>query len=84
MGDDLRSSGISDAIPKPGLETLPCMPKQFSLLAGYKFNGQNYKQWAITVHIYLQGKGKDNYIAGEAKQPAKSDPNHAKWKLRAV
>lgn len=42
----------------------------------------NSHYWAITVHIYRQGKGKDNYIAGEAKQPVKSDPNHAKWKLK--
>ncbi|MCH98799.1 hypothetical protein A2U01_0019806, partial [Trifolium medium] len=33
----------------------------------YKFNVQKHKQWAITVHIFLQGNSKDDYITSEAK-----------------
>ncbi|KAJ1432328.1 Gag-polypeptide of LTR copia-type, partial [Sesbania bispinosa] len=50
-------------------------------ITGYKLNGQNYIQWARSVRIFLQGKGKEDYITGNAKEPEKEDPTHQKWKL---
>ena len=32
-----------------------------------KLNNQNYTQWARLVCLFLQGKGKEEYITGEAK-----------------
>ncbi|KAJ1386743.1 Retrotransposon gag domain [Sesbania bispinosa] len=50
-------------------------------IIGYKLNSQNYIQWARSVCIFLQGKGKEDYITDNAKEPEKEDPTHQKWKL---
>ncbi|KAJ1442200.1 Gag-polypeptide of LTR copia-type [Sesbania bispinosa] len=50
-------------------------------ITGYKLNGQNYIQWPRSVRIFLQGKGKEDYITSNAKEPEKEDPTHQKWKL---
>ncbi|KAJ1421360.1 Gag-polypeptide of LTR copia-type [Sesbania bispinosa] len=50
-------------------------------ITGYKLNGQNYIQWARSIRIFLQGKEKEDYITGNAKEPEKEDPTHQKWKL---
>ena len=31
--------------------------------------------------LFLQGKGKENYITGDTEEPEKKDPTHQKWKL---
>ena len=70
--------------PKAGEETtnVPNLTEPAILpVTGYKLNGQNYTQWARSVRIYLQGKGKEDYITGESKEPKKNDPNYQKWKL---
>ena len=38
-------------------------------ITGHKLNSQNYTQWARPIRIFLQGKGKEEYITGEAKKP---------------
>ncbi|KAJ1386696.1 Gag-polypeptide of LTR copia-type [Sesbania bispinosa] len=50
-------------------------------ITSYKLNGQNYIQWARSLCIFLQGKGKEDYITDNAKEPEKEDPTHQKWKL---
>ena len=46
-----------------------------------KLNGQNFTQWAQSVRIFLQGKGKEAYITGDSKQPEKGDSNLQKRQL---
>lgn len=46
-----------------------------------KFNGNNYFMWSKSVLIYIQGKGKDEYLTGEVEIPPKSDPHYRKWKI---
>lgn len=62
------------AIPSP-IEG-PTLP-----ITGHKLNGQNFLQWARSVRLFLQGKGKEEYITGDAEQPRKDDPNSQKWRL---
>lgn len=50
-------------------------------ITGHKLNGQNFIQWARSVRIFLEGKGKECYITGESKKPEKDDPKLQKWKL---
>ena len=66
-GSKLETGGSAMTSPIEGT-TLP--------ITGHKLNGQNYTQWARSVRIFLQGKGKEEYITGDAKQPEKDDdPN---------
>ncbi|KAJ1421803.1 Retrotransposon gag domain [Sesbania bispinosa] len=51
------------------------------LIRGKNVYGQNYIQWARSVRTFLQGKGKEDYITENAKEPEKEDPTHQKWKL---
>ena len=46
-----------------------------------KLNNQNYTQWARLVCLFLQGKGKEEYITGEAKKPEKDEAKLKTWKL---
>jgi len=50
-------------------------------ITGHKLNGQNYTQWARSVHLFLQGKGKEEYITDEATKPHEGDAKLKTWKL---
>ena len=71
-GPQLEIGGASLASPVEGT-SLP--------VTSHKLNGQNYTQWAKSVRIFLQGKGKKEYIIGEAKKPKKDEVALKKWKL---
>ncbi|KAJ1409051.1 Gag-polypeptide of LTR copia-type, partial [Sesbania bispinosa] len=36
---------------------------------------KTFIQWARSVRIFLQGKGKAGYISGDSKEPEKGDSN---------
>ena len=50
-------------------------------IIGHKLNGQNYPQWARSVRIFLQGKGKEEYVTNDANRPKKDGADLTKWKL---
>lgn len=81
MAKKQSGSSISDADPKSTAAGSTTSQTETIPITGYKLNGQNYTQWARLVRIFLQGKGKEDYITEETEKPKKSDPNHAKWKL---
>ena len=58
----MESGGATLVSPIEGT-TLP--------ITGHKLNGKNNTQWAKSVLPFLQGKGKDEYVTGEAKAPEK-------------
>jgi osmotically-inducible protein OsmY len=44
-----------------------------------KLNGRNYREWAQSIKLVVEGKGRIGYLTGDAKQPA--DPALLqKWK----
>ncbi|PNX61751.1 always early 2-like protein [Trifolium pratense] len=43
-------------------------------------NGNNYNQWAQTVRLVLDGKGKLGFLTGAIAEPAQGDPLHKQWK----
>ncbi|CAJ2657582.1 unnamed protein product [Trifolium pratense] len=45
-----------------------------------KMNGNNYNQWAQTVRLVLDGKGKLGFLTGAFAEPAQGDPLHQQWK----
>ena len=71
-GTQLETSGASVASPVEGtLLPITC----------HKLNSQNYTQWAKWLRIFVQGKGKEEYITVEAKRLEKDEGALKKWKL---
>lgn len=46
----------------------------------HKLHGKNYLEWAQSVKLIMEGRGKLGYLNGDIAQPAKNDPSLAKWK----
>ncbi|RVW33967.1 Retrovirus-related Pol polyprotein from transposon TNT 1-94 [Vitis vinifera] len=51
------------------------------LITGHKLNGHNYLQWSQSVLLFIYGKGKDEYLTGEAVMPKTTEPGFRKWKI---
>ena len=51
------------------------------LITSHKLNDHNYLQWSQYVIMFISGKGKDDYLTGEAAMPKVSDPSFKRWKL---
>ena len=51
------------------------------LITGHKLNGHNYLQWSQSVLLFICGKGKDEYLTGEAVMPETIEPGFRKWKI---
>ncbi|RVW83044.1 hypothetical protein CK203_042497 [Vitis vinifera] len=51
------------------------------LITGHKLNGHNYLQWSQSVLLFICGKGKDEYLTGEATMPETTEPGFRKWKI---
>ena len=69
------------------MEVIPSLPSQLGVIdnqpfniSGHKLNGQNYLQWSQSVRIFIRGKGKDEYLTGEAVQPNEEDKAFRTWK----
>lgn len=45
-----------------------------------KLNGKNYLEWAQTVKLVIDGKGKLGHLTGEVKKPANNDPRLKSWR----
>ncbi|KAG5094395.1 hypothetical protein JHK84_049983 [Glycine max] len=45
-----------------------------------KLNGKNYVEWAQSVKLTLDGKGKLGYLTGDTSQPGVIDPSLLRWK----
>ncbi|RVW34145.1 hypothetical protein CK203_092836 [Vitis vinifera] len=51
------------------------------LITGHKLNDHNYLQWSQSVLLFICGKGKDEYLTGEAAMPETTEPGFRKWKI---
>ncbi|RVW17834.1 Retrovirus-related Pol polyprotein from transposon RE2 [Vitis vinifera] len=51
------------------------------LITRHKLNGHNYLQWSQSVLLFICGKGKDEYLTGEAAMPETTEPGFRKWKI---
>ncbi|XP_058771890.1 uncharacterized protein LOC131645231 [Vicia villosa] len=45
-----------------------------------KMNGNNYNEWAQTVRMVLDSKGKLGFLTGAVAEPAVGDPLYQQWK----
>ena len=46
----------------------------------HKLNGSNHLEWAQSVKLAIDGKGKLDHLTGEIKQPAAGDPHLKRWR----
>ncbi|RVW44659.1 Retrovirus-related Pol polyprotein from transposon RE1 [Vitis vinifera] len=44
------------------------------IITRHKLNGHNYLQWSQSVLLFICGKGKDEYLTGEAAMPETTEP----------
>ncbi|EXB53954.1 ATP-dependent helicase 1 [Morus notabilis] len=44
-----------------------------------KLNGQNYLEWAQSVKLVIDGRGKIGHLTGEISKPVVGDPHLKKW-----
>ncbi|KAG2725978.1 hypothetical protein I3760_01G090300 [Carya illinoinensis] len=44
-----------------------------------KLNGHNYLEWAQSVKLAIDGRGKIGHLTGEISKPTAGDPNRKRW-----
>ena len=49
-------------------------------LTSHKLNGRNYLEWAQSVKLAIDGRGKLGHLTGEITKPAAGDRNMAAWR----
>jgi hypothetical protein len=47
-----------------------------------KLNGHNYLEWAQSIKLAIDGRGKIGHLTGEISKPAAGDPNKKKMAVR--
>lgn len=71
VGESSTSNGSSVLIPEDTSHI------QISTI---KFDGNNYITWSKLIHIFVQGRGKEEYLTNEVEIPPRIDPRYKKWK----
>ncbi|XP_073128544.1 uncharacterized protein [Henckelia pumila] len=46
----------------------------------HKLNGKNFLEWAQSIKLVIDGKGRLGYLTGETKEPEKNDTKWNSWK----
>ncbi|KAG5219081.1 Retrovirus-related polyprotein from transposon [Salix suchowensis] len=78
-----RQSSTSEVTSKTGKlpnTVSPGTENSSLLITCHKLNGYNYLQWSSSVMMFICGKGRDDYLTGEATMPGKEDPQFRNWK----
>ena len=65
------------AIPTSGAKIFSSNPSL--QITVHKLDGSNYLEWAQSVKLVIDGRGKIGHLTGEIKQPAIGDPNLKRW-----
>ena len=47
----------------------------------HKLNGRNYLPWSQSVMLFIRGKGKADFITGEAVKPEVTDGSYKTWEI---
>ena len=81
----LTGSGNSETTsPHPTVPLMPASADYYSqnsapYLTVTKLNGHNYLEWAQSIKLAIDGRGKIGHLTGEISKPAAGDPNLKKW-----
>ncbi|XP_073119914.1 uncharacterized protein [Henckelia pumila] len=84
VGTDSKLSGSNPSDSAPSLEG-GNRPNQNIAMSDslqitiHRFNGKNYLEWAQSVCLVIDGKGKLGNLNGEIKPPASNDPKYKQW-----
>lgn len=44
-----------------------------------RLNGDNFLWWSQSIHVYIRGRGKIDYLIGDEKKPDVKEPTYAIW-----
>ena len=71
----------SQTQPSAGTSSAPTSGSDNTLqITLHKLNGKNYLEWAQTVRLVIDGKGKLGYLNGEIQTPASTDAKYRQWR----
>ena len=73
------NSGGNETVSSPIISDSLSMGTNLQLVI-QKLNGKNYVEWAQSVKLALDGKGKLGYLTGDTSQPGVTDPSLPRWK----
>jgi len=68
------NSGGNETVSSPIIFDSLSMATNLQLVI-QKLNGKNYVEWAQSVELVLDGKGKLGYLTGDTYQPGVTDPS---------
>ncbi|KZV52593.1 hypothetical protein F511_24790, partial [Dorcoceras hygrometricum] len=43
-------------------------------------NGKNFLEWAQSIKLIIEGKGRLGYLTGDTREPERGDPKWSSWK----
>ncbi|KZV26926.1 hypothetical protein F511_41261 [Dorcoceras hygrometricum] len=46
----------------------------------HKLNGKNFLEWAQSIKLIIEGRGRLGYLTGDTREPEKGDPKWSSWK----
>ena len=78
MTETYQSSSTSITSPI-GPSITPMSETNLAPVTNHKLNGHNYLQWSQSVMMFINGKGRDDYLTGAVVQPNTSDANYKLW-----
>ena len=77
--DDSISTTSDQSHANQSVMTSPNRDNNSLQITAHRLNGKNYLQWSQSVNIVICGRGKFEYLAGEANAPAATDPTYKIW-----
>ena len=77
-GGNPSSGGSGGLIPSSSSHDVFGSFSSFQL-TGQKLNGQNFLEWAQSMKLAIDGRGKLDYLTRERDRPATGDPGLATW-----
>ena len=81
VGSSSSSSSVTNTVTRSSqassIAPINESPLQITI---HKLNGKNYLEWAQSVRLVIDGKGKLGYLNGEIKPPAADDPKYQQWR----
>lgn len=69
------ASGSTSATPIASLQPISSLQ-----IIVHKLNGANYLEWAQSMKLAIDGRGKLGHLTGETTRPTSTDPTLSQWR----
>lgn len=78
MSNNTESSSVSNGGANGGLND---NNSNLNTITAHKLNGRNYLPWSQSVILFIRGKGKADFITGEARKPEITEKSYKTWEI---